>query len=151
MEPEAGNWPKICLLDTRSVCEPAFGGLTICSLTSLRIEKHLIPPKSLLLPHTFGFSFSVFSQGWKVFSSTISMIFRFFSHSSLPSSESFPLINSLVRFSFPVSLIMLGSFFTSNKISFETHQLPYGARMFLLVSWFSSSVSTRLGCFLSTQ
>ena len=38
MEPEAGKWPEICLPDARSVEEPAFGGLTICSSTLLKTE-----------------------------------------------------------------------------------------------------------------
>ena len=48
MEAEAGRWPEICLPDTGSVGEPAFGGLTICSLTPLKTEKHLILTMSLL-------------------------------------------------------------------------------------------------------
>ena len=107
-------------------------------------------PKSLLSTHTFGFSFLVLSLGWKVFLSTISIIFRFSSHISSSSSGGFLLFDSLVWFFSPVSIIWLGRFFTNDMILIQTHQLPYGARIFSLVFRFSSSVPNRLGGFLST-
>ena len=57
---------------------------------------------------------------------------------------------SLIWFSSSVSRHWVRMLFTSDMIIFETHQLPYGARMFLLVSWFSSPVSQWVGRFFIT-
>ena len=99
-------------------------------------------PKSLLLPHTFGFSFPVLSPGWKVFSLTISIIFRFSSSISSSSSEGFSSIEPLSGFppQFPTGL----EGFSLVTWLFETHQLSYRARMFSVLSWFFSSVSNHL-------
>ena len=56
---------------------------------------------------------------------------------------------SFVRFSSSVSH-WVRRFFTNDMIFFKTHQLFYGARMFLLVSRFSSSVPTGLRGFSLT-
>ena len=124
------------------------------TIQHLNLTKSLIiqvPPqtslssnKPLLSPSTFGFSFPVLSPDWKVFLLTIFIIFWFFSHISSSSSGGFLLIDFLVRFSSPVSLIGLGDFLLATW-SFETHQLPYGARMFSLVIRFSSLISHHLG------
>ena len=67
------------------------------------------------------------------------MIFRFFSHISSSSSGGFSLIDPLSSFPPQSSHHGFGRFFII--CPFETHQLPYGARMFSVVSRFSSLVS----------
>ena len=95
IEPKAGRWPEICLLDTGSVEEPVFGGLTICSSTPLRTEQHIILTKSFIdqspsSHHTLlVLPFLSLVQVGRFFLSTISMIFWFSSHISLSSSEVF--------------------------------------------------------------
>ena len=104
----------------------------------------LFPTKSHLLPYHLRFFLLCLCLGWKVFSSTIAMIFRFSSHISSSSSRDFSSIDSFVRFPSPVFLIGLGGF-SPVTWSFKTHQLFYGVKMFSLVSRFSSPVSHWVG------
>ena len=100
----------------------------------------------LLFSTNLSFSFFVFNPGWKIFSSTISKIFWFFSHISSSSFGSFSLIDHLSGF-IPQFSTGLGGFSSATWL-FKTYQLLYGARMFLVVSQFSSSVFfIRLGGF----
>ena len=124
--------------------------------------------KSLLSPHTFGFSFPVHSPSWKVFWLTISMIFWFSSSvptglggfSSILICRFFPFVYYHLFQGFFSSIDLLSGFppqspviglggFSPATWSFETHQLPYGARMFSLVSRFSSPVSQWVGRFFT--
>ena len=109
------------------------------------IQVSYYPSSSLTKPrpsslHHSRFFFPVFSLGWKVFSLMIStlMIFRF---SPRPSHRlgAFSLIDPLSGFppEFPTGL----GRFSPATWPFETHQLPHGARIFSVVSWFSSLAS----------
>ena len=104
------------------------------SLTLEKITQYLILTKSLIIqvPHqpnhvpllstNLGFSFPVFSPGWKVFSLTISILYN------------------LSVFLIGLTIIGLEGFSPVTWPS-KTHQLPYGARMFSLAFRFSSHVS----------
>ena len=87
-----------------------------------------------------GFSIPVFSPGWKVFSLIISMILWFSSYIFSSSLEVFHWLISLSDFPPQFPITRLGGFSPATW-SFETHQLPYGASIFSLVSRFFSSVS----------
>ena len=97
--------------------------------------------KSLLSPHIFGFSFPVLNPGWKVFLLTISTPYdlSIFLPSPLHELGGFLLIDPLSGFlsQFPTRL---GGFSPATWL-FKTHQLPYKAKMFSMVSRFSSPVS----------
>ena len=64
-------------------------------------------------------------------------------------SKSFFIDWFFVRFFSSVSLIGLGGFSSVTWSSFEMHQLSYGARMFSLVSQFSSPISQWVGRFFT--
>ena len=105
----------------RSVGEPAFGGLVICSSTPNWTAPYSNQVSSLIT--NLCFSFLVFSSGWKVFSSTIPilMIFRF--SSSVSSSSGWDVFYRLIPCpSFlPQSPITgLRGFFTSDMILLDT-------------------------------
>ena len=104
-------------------------------------------PSSIKIPPlttNLGFSFPILSLGWKVFSSTISMIFRFSSPIFSSSSEIF---HQLIPLSdFPPQSLLFGLGGISSAIwFFETHQLPYGARVSSLIIRFFSSIFHHLG------
>ena len=105
------------------------------------LSKSLLKPIPLFSIN-LGFFFPVLSLGWKVFSSTIStfIIFQFFS--SISPLSGWEVFHQLIPcpvfiFSFPHRL---GGFSLATW-PYETHQLPYGARIFSVVSRFSSPVS----------
>ena len=110
------------------------------------LNSTLFPNKSFLSSYHFRFFLLYPCPGWKVFSSTISMIFQF------------PLtcLHQVLRFfinwfpypvSSPISLIGLGGF-SPVTWSFETHQLSYKARIFSLVSRYLSQSHNKFGLFL---
>ena len=81
--------------------------------------------------------------GWKWFSHLMIiffMIFQFFSYNFLSSFRCFSMINLLSGFSAQSFIIWLGGF-SIMTWSFETHQLFYWARIFLLVFQFSFLIS----------
>ena len=78
------------------------------------------------------------------------MIFWFFSHISALSSGGFLSIDSLSAFFSQSPIIRLGGFSPATSL-FDTYQLSYGAKMFSLVSLFSSSVFTGLRGFLPSS
>ena len=117
-------------------CRTACNG----SLTSLEIKQHLIPISlpSLFSPLIFDFSPSVLSLDWKVYSFTLYELSVFLP--SLPHwMRGFSLIDPLSRF-LPQFSTGLGGFSPATW-PFEIHQIPYKAKMFLVVSRFSSPIS----------
>ena len=119
----------------RSVREPTFGGLVICS-SSPKLNS------TLFQPSPFSYHKSWFFLLWRFFHRQYLHLWSFdFLPQSLPYQVGRFFIDwSLVRFSSPVFLIGLGGFSPATW-PFETHQLFYGARMFSEVLRFSSSVS----------
>ena len=103
-----------------------------------------------LLSSNLGFSFPIFSPGWKVFSLTIStlMIFRF--SSSVLTSSGWEVFYRLIPrpiFLFSLPIIGLRGFSLATW-PFQTHQLSYRAKMFSVVFRFSFPVFLiRLGGF----
>ena len=90
-----------------------------------------------------GFSFLVLSLGWKVFSSTISILIIFrFSFSVLFSSGWGVFYQLIPRpvFLLNLPIIRFGGFSPATW-TFETHQLSYRARIFSMVPRFSFLVS----------
>ena len=80
------------------------------------------------------------------------MIYWFSSHISSSSLEVFYWLISLFGFLPQFLITGLGGFLPAIWYSFETYQLLYGARIFLLVPWFSSSISIiGLGDFLPSS
>ena len=140
LKPEAGRKPKICFPSVGSVKEPvvAVWPLVVWFLKNyITFYSDQVPyypsplsSKSLIiqvlhrpnhvspLSINFGFPFPVLSPDWKVFSSTIFMIFRFFSSS--PSLVGRFFINwSLVRFSSSVSY-WVRRFFTNDMTFWDS-------------------------------
>ena len=134
-----GSWPLAVRL-LKNYIAPYFDQVSYhLSLSSNKSPLEQTPPLSINL----GFFFPVFSPSWKVFSLTIStlMIFRF--SSLVLSSSGWEVFHQLILcpvFLLSLPIIGLGGFSPATW-SFETHQLPHGARMFSLVPRFSSSVS----------
>ena len=146
MEPEVGRGPEICFPDTGSVGEYAFDDLTIYSLTPLRIKKHLISIKSFFDQNPFShhtssvFLFLSLIQVGRFFHQWYLWSFGFlppFPHHVL---EVFHWLIFLFGFLPQSPITRLGSFSPATW-SFKTYQLLYRARVFLLLTGFSSSVS----------
>ena len=89
--------------------------------------------KPLLFSSISGFSFLVLGPGWKIFSSTIFTLYDLsvFLSSSLHQLRGFLSIDPLSGFPPQSPITGLGGFL-SVTWSFETYQLSYGARIFLL-------------------
>ena len=144
-------WPSP--LSSKSLIIQVFYHLSPLSSKSLIIQ---VSPsnKSFLeqappLSTNLGFFFPVLSPGWKVFSSTISTLYDLSVFLPVPfiSWEFFYQLTLCLVFLLSLPNIGLGSFSPLTR-PFETHQLPYGVKMFLVVPWFSFSVSfIRLGGF----
>ena len=126
--------------------------LTIGSLTPKELHSTLFWPNPLsskfLLKQVFsfstslGFSFPVFNPGWKVFSTIISILYSLLVFLPVPliGWEVFHQLIPCLVFLLSLFIIGLGDFSLATW-PVETHQLPYGARMFSMVFRFSSPVS----------
>ena len=128
MEPEAGKRPEICLPGVRSIGKPEVTIWLLIVRPRWELNSTLFWPspslnKFFLLLHTFGFSFSVLSLGWKVFSSTISTqlynLSVFLPHFFIVFWRFF-IDWSLVRFFSSVSHHWVGRFFISDIIFWDS-------------------------------
>ena len=138
LEPEANSQKSVSLVrKTPEVCMIVHHWL-FNSVEKLYSILSRSSPFSLSI--NLGFSFSVFSLGWKVFWSMISTLYdlSIFFLSLSHQLEGFWLINALSGF-LPLFSSKLASFSLATWF-FETHQFFYAARIFLVVFWFSSSV-----------
>ena len=142
MESEAGRRLEICLLSAGASGNLYLNGWNYLQFYPAENWIALYSNQVLPLNINLGFSFSVLSPSWKVFSLTISIIFRFSFHIFLLSFGSFLSIDFRVWFSSPVSFIRLRGF-SPVTWSFETYQFSYGARMFSFSPGFLLHVKER--------
>ena len=148
IELEVSERPEIYLSGAKNVEEPTIAVWPFAVRPHWESYSTLfwlsLPSNKLFFSlHTFDFSFLVLSLGWKVFSLTIFTqlydFFVFLLHFLIKFWRFF--INwSFVWFSSLVSHHWVGKFFNNNMVLFEIHQHSNRARIFSLVTQFSSSV-----------